>query len=159
MAVKVLLREDVSGLGKIGDVVSVADGYARNYLLPRRVAVSPSGANIKALELEKKRRAVRELDRVKDLKELAERIGTIDITLRERVADDDKLYGAVSAKEVADALLEEEINVDAEMVCIDEPIKSLGVHRVDVRLHPEVTAQLKVWVVELKEGDSKPADG
>lgn len=154
MAMKVMLSEDVSSLGKMGDVVSVADGYARNYLLPRRLAVSPSPANLKRIEAEKKRRIATKEKRVSDLKALAEKIGSTDITLKERVAGDDKLYGAVSAKEIHDALLEEGINIDADMLRMEEPIKTLGVHRVPVKLHADVSAELKVWVVELKELDA-----
>jgi len=155
MSVKLLLREDTEGLGVAGDIITVSEGYARNYLLPRRVAVEVTANNLKALEGEKRRRAARELERVQDLKVFAERIQTCDITLRERVRSGDNLYGAISPKEIVTALAEEEIHVEESMIHIDEPIKTLGVHRVRVQLHAEVKAELKVWVVELKEADGK----
>lgn len=154
MAVKLLLREDVGGLGITGDTVSVAEGYARNFLLPRNLAVALTPANLASLEKEKKRRAARELERLQDFKAMAERIQACDITLKERVSEGDNLYGAIQAKEVCAALADESINLDAEMVKMDEPIKTLGVHRVKIRLHPQVEAELKVWVVELKEVDA-----
>ncbi|MBN2712056.1 MAG: 50S ribosomal protein L9 [Planctomycetes bacterium] len=158
MAMKVLLKDDVKGLGKMGDVVTVADGYARNFLLPRLVAVVPSAGNLKQIEIEKKRRAASELERISDYKQLAERINAIDVTLKERVSSDDKLYGAVSARAIVEALANDEINIDEDMVKMDEPIKSLGVHRVVIKLHSEVSAELKVWVVALKENEEQPAE-
>ncbi len=155
MPVKLLLREDTRGLGVTGDIITVADGYARNFLLPRRIAVEVTPDNLRALEVEKKRRAARELERIQDLKAMAERIQACDITLRERVSSGDQLYGAVPAKDIVRSLAEEEINVDEDMIETPEPIKSLGVHRVNVKLHPDVIAELKVWVVELKESDAK----
>lgn len=150
MAMKVLLKEDVSGLGTMGEVVNVADGYARNFLLPRSLATKPSDGALKEIDREKKRRAQLEVARVADLKKVAERIGAIDVTLKERVADDDKLYGAVAAKEIVAALAEEGITVAPDSLILDDPIKTLGVHRVPIKLHADVIAELKVWVVELK---------
>ncbi len=155
MPMRLLLRKDTAGLGVTGDIINVAEGYARNYLLPRRIAVEVTPDNLRALELEKKRRAARELERVQDLKAMAERIAACDITLRERVSSGDHLYGAVSPKAIVSALAEEDLHVEEGMIEIPEPIKTLGVHRVKVRLHPEVEAELKVWVVELKATDAK----
>lgn len=155
MPMKLLLRENVKGLGDMGEVVNVADGYGRNYLLPRNLAVQPSDANLLAIEAEKKRRAASEAARVEEMKSVAERIAGIDITLKERVASEDKLYGAVSAKEIVAALADEDIQIDAEMIHLDEPIKTLGVHRVPVRLATGVEAELKVWVVELRDLEPK----
>ncbi len=151
MPMKLLLSEDVKNLGLAGDVVSVANGYGRNYLLPRHLAVEVTPANLKRIEEMKKVRAVRELDRIKDFRTVAERIAALDVTVKERVSESDVLYGSVHAKQLADALAAEGIVVETDMVRLDEPIKTIGVHRVKIRLHPEVEAELKVWVVGLKD--------
>ncbi len=147
MAMKLLLQEDVKDLGLAGDVVSVANGYGRNYLLPRKLAVEVTPANLKQIESMKKMRVARELERVKDFRTLAERIAAIDITVKERVGDNDTLYGSVGPKQLVDALAAEGVALELDMIRLEEPIKTLGVHRVRVRLHPEVETELKVWVV------------
>ena len=151
MPMKLLLREDVKDLGLAGDVVSVADGYGRNYLLPRRLAVEVTSANLKQIEGLKKMRHARELERLKDFRVLAERIAAVDVTIKERVSDSDILYGSVHAKQLVDALIGEGIGIEHDMVKLEEPIKTLGVHRVKIRLHPEVETELKVWVVGIKD--------
>ena len=151
MPMKLLLSEDVKDLGRTGDVVTVANGYGRNYLLPRRLAVEVTPANLKQIEAAKKLRHVRELERIQDFKVMAERIAAVDITVSERVSEADTLYGSIHAKQLVEALAGEGVNIDADMVRMEEPIKTLGVHRVPIRLHPEVTAELKVWVVGVKD--------
>ncbi len=151
MAMKLLLSEDVKDLGLAGDVVSVANGYGRNYLLPRGLAVEVTQANLKQIEGMKKLRAARELERVKDFRMLAERIAALDVTIKERVSESDVLYGSVTAKNLVDALKAEGIELEQDMIRLEEPIKTLGVHRVKVRLHAEVETELKVWVVGQKD--------
>ncbi|MCC8180663.1 MAG: 50S ribosomal protein L9 [Planctomycetes bacterium] len=151
MAMKLLLSEDVKDLGLAGDIVTVANGYGRNFLLPRGLAVEVTQANLKQIESMKKLRLARELERVKDFRTLAERIAAIDITIKERVSDSDILYGSVHAKQLVEALEKEGVGIEPEMVKLEEPIKTLGVHRVKIRLHPEVDAELKVWVVGIKD--------
>ncbi len=151
MAMKLLLSDDVKDLGLAGDVVTVANGYGRNYLLPRGMAVEVTPANLKQIEGLKKLRAARELERVKDFKMLAERVAALDITIKERVSESDVLYGSVTAKNLVDALIAEGVQLEQDMIKLEEPIKTLGVHRVKVRLHPEVETELKVWVVGQKD--------
>ena len=153
MAMKLLLRENVKDLGQAGDLVTVANGYGRNYLLPRRLAVEVTPANIKGIEEEKKLRHARDLERVKDFQVLAERIAAIDITIKERVSEGDTLYGSIQSRQIAQALSLEGINIDAEMVKLEEPIKTLGVHRVNIKLHQQVSAELKVWIVGIKDNE------
>lgn len=154
MPMKLLLSEDVKDLGLAGDVVSVANGYGRNFLLPRKLAVEVTPANLKQIEGAKKLRQARELERVKDFKVLAERISAIDITLKERVSESDVLYGSVQVKDLVAALVEQGIQLEPEMIRLEEPIKTLGVHRVPVRLHPEVETEFKVWVVGIKDSNT-----
>jgi large subunit ribosomal protein L9 len=153
MTMKLLLRETVENLGKSGDIVSVANGYGRNYLLPRHLAMEVTPGNMKRIEAEAKRRQAREVERLKGFKALAERIASIDITRKERVAEGDQLYGSVSARDLQASLAEESVHVELEMIRLEEPIKSLGVHRVAIRLHPEVDVELKVWVVGIKDNE------
>ena len=153
MPMKVLLRNNVKDLGNIGDVVTVADGYGRNYLLPRSLAVEVTPANLKRIEVEKKFRHARELEMVKDFQAMAERIAAFDITLKERVSEGETLYGSIQVKQIVKALADEGVNVDNHMVKLDEPIKTLGVHRIKIRLHPEVEAELKIWVVGIKDNE------
>lgn len=155
---KLLLREKVEKLGEPGDIVDVTPGYGRNYLLPRRLAVELTQANIMAIEAEKRRRAARDLQRIKDLRELAERIHACDITLHEYVSSGDHLYGSISVKEILTALSEEGIQLEPEHIKMEEPIKTLGVHTVKIRLHPEVETELKIWIVEKKEGGESTKD-
>ena len=150
MTMKLLLRENVPSLGQVGDVVTVADGYGRNFLLPRKAAVEVTPANLKRLEAEQKRREDRERERVRGFKGLADRIAAVDITLKERVAGE-TLYGSVSARDIHRRLADEGLHLEIEMIDLPEPIKTLGVHRIPVRLHPEVVAELKVWVVGVKD--------
>ncbi|MDR1533829.1 MAG: 50S ribosomal protein L9 [Planctomycetota bacterium] len=151
MPMKLLLSDDVDNLGLAGEVVTVANGYGRNYLLPRRLAVAVTPENLRRIEEVKRLRKVREVERVKDLRTLAERIAALDITIRERVSETDVLYGSVGIRQVGTALAAEGIQVEDSMIRLAEPIKTLGVHRVSVRLHPEVEAELKIWVVGIKE--------
>lgn len=151
---KLMLRSNVKNLGKTGDVVTVADGYGRNFLLPRGLAAEVNPATEQWIKAEMKREAVREAARVEEYKALAEKFAGVDITLQERVSGEDNLYGSVTPKEIAGKLAEQGIEVEADRIQIAEPIKKLGVHTVHVKLHAEVLAELKVWVVELKgEGD------
>ena len=151
MPMKLLLSEDVKDLGYAGDLVTVANGYGRNFLLPRGFAVEVTDSNLKQIEAMKKVRAARELERVKDFRMLAERIAAVDVTIRERVAESDTLYGSVGAKQLVDALKAEGIILETSMIRLEEPIKTLGVHRVRIRMHPEVETELKVWVVGQQE--------
>lgn len=151
MSMKLLLRDDVKDLGLAGDVVTVANGYGRNFLLPRGLAAEVTTANLKQIEGLKKLRAAKELERVKDFRMLAERITALDITIKERVSEQDILYGSVTAKNIADALTAEGVVLEQEMIRLEEPIKTLGVHHVKVRLHAEVLTEVKVWVVGQKD--------
>ncbi len=145
---KLLLKETIKNLGNAGDVVDVKDGFGRNYLVPYGKAVEVTTANVQAIELEKKKLQALEGERVLTLKEIAERINGVDITVTEKVSDGENLYGAVQAKTIVAALAEQGITVDVDAIVTKNPIKTLGVHRVPVKLHTEVIAELKLWVVD-----------
>ena len=147
MATRLILMMDVPGLGAQGAEVTVADGYARNYLLPRKLAAPVTRAALKSLET--LRRKLDEDDRVHrdEARVLADRIEAVSCTIAMKAGEGDRLYGSVGAQEIAAALAGEGIEIDRHKIHLAEPIKELGVFKAEVRLHPEVAASLKVWVV------------
>jgi large subunit ribosomal protein L9 len=145
---EVILLEDVPSLGKMGELVKVANGYGRNFLIPKRKAVRATSKKIKALEHEK-RLALDRLDRsVKEAEELVTRLEDYSCTISKSVGESGKLFGAVTSMEIEQNLRENGFNVERKNILLEEPIKSLGIYTVPVKLSPEVTANLKVWVVK-----------
>jgi large subunit ribosomal protein L9 len=144
---KVILRKDVANLGNIGDIINVKDGYARNYLIPRNLAYYATDAALKKLEIEKKRYAKFVEQEKAKAEELAAKFAEIQLSIPMKVGEEGKLYGSVTQQMIADELAVHNINVDKRNIIIDEPIKSLGVFDVKVKLHPDVLATLKVWVI------------
>ena len=147
MALELILMADVEGLGLEGQTVKVSEGYARNYLLPRKLAVGISHAALKRLE---KNRLERESRQQKDraaAQSLAQTLEQFSCTIPVKVGENDKLFGSVSANDIADTLKAQKIEIDRRKIHLAEPIRELGVYTVKVKLHPEVEASLKVWVV------------
>lgn len=145
---KVILTQTIDRLGKAGDCINVKDGYARNYLFPKNLAKEATQGNIKALESLKKKQAAEDESRLKEAKALAERIAGLSITISAKAGEEEKLFGAVTSDMVAKALEAERISVDKKDIVIDEPIKKLGVYQVGIKIHPEVKAALRVWIVK-----------
>jgi large subunit ribosomal protein L9 len=145
---KVILKEDIRSLGKMGEIVNVADGYARNYLVPKGLAIEADMKNIRSLEHEK--RIIQE--RVKRLKnsaqELAHRVSTMTLVIKAKAGDEGKLFGSVTTMDIAEALQNEGIEIDKKKIFLEEPIRRLGSYSVNVRLHPDVSAQLNIQVIE-----------
>ncbi|MCM2276795.1 MAG: 50S ribosomal protein L9 [Oligoflexia bacterium] len=144
----VILRENVEHLGRIGDLVNVTEGYARNYLLPRKLVAVAEEGNVKMIEnqkkaLEKKRAAQRATS-----EELAKKMGEFSCTISRKVGEHDKLFGSVSTADIADALKKAGYNIKKSAIQLEHPIKALGVHPVVIKLEPEVEATVKVWVVK-----------
>lgn len=144
---KVILKEDVPKLGKTGDIVTVSDGYGRNYLLPRGMAAPASSRSLKEVEHEKKVIQNRLERQRQESLELARRLETVTCTLARRVGEEDKLFGSVTARDIEGALQSHGILVDRRKILLEEPIKKLGEYTVPVKLHPEVTGMVKVNVV------------
>lgn len=145
---KVVLIESKDGLGQRGDVITVADGFARNFLLPRGLALSATQKNIKVVAEERKRQVrLAELEK-KRLEEVAQRCEKISITIPVKVGQDEKLYGSVTTADIALALREEGIELDRKKIALTEPIKTLGIHRIPVKLHPTLSAEIKLWIVK-----------
>ena len=147
---EVILREDVDKLGRRGDVVKVAEGYGRNFLLPRGLALAVTDANKAMIEKEKRALLARLAKEKAEFQAVADRIGSIRFVAPRKVGENDVLYGSVTSGDIAEFLKAKGIDLDKRKVQLEEPIKNLGDHEVHIKLHPEVTATLKVLVS--KEG-------
>ena len=145
---KVILRQDHQKLGKLGDIVDVRDGYARNYLLPRNIAFAANAGNLRALEEEKKQSVDRQKKELHSAEKLAAELEKLSITLKMKVGEDEKLFGSVTSQMIGDALQEKGFTIDKRAIEIEEPIKALGIYTVSVKLHSSVTGKLKIWVVQ-----------
>ena len=144
---KVLLNQDVATLGQIGDIVEVSPGYARNYLLPKRLASEPTPANMKRIEAERARVEAERIKRRQAMTALAERLAGKEITLTRMANEVGHLYGSVTGKDVADALTADGLTVEPSEVVIREPIRTLDKYEVDIRLATDLSATIILWVV------------
>ncbi|MDP1852980.1 MAG: 50S ribosomal protein L9 [Candidatus Omnitrophota bacterium] len=147
---KIILQEDLRGVGKKGAAVKVKDGFARNFLLPNGLALKVTPANLAFIERKIKTEAGRSYDEKKKAEELAARFLSVSCTVSVDTHDDDKLYGSITAAHIAGALEAEGIILDKKQILLGEPLKALGIYNIEVKLHPEVKAMLKVWVVKGK---------
>ncbi len=145
---KVILREDVEGVGNIGDVLEVARGYARNYLLPRNKAVEATSRSLKAVEHAKRVIAEKARKEKTVVEDFAKNVSAATVTIPVHVGKDDKLFGSVTAKDIAEALAAQGIEVEKRKIHLDHPIKELGTVTVPVKLHSQVTATVSVTVVK-----------
>jgi len=144
---KVILRETIDSLGTVGDEVSVADGYARNYLVPQKKAVSATPGNRRLVEQQKKKLEVRAIQDKGMAEALAEKIQGAVCTISAKVSEEDRLYGSVTTRDVTDQLLAQGLEVEKRMIMLSEPIKTLGSYIVPVQLHPDVKPEITVKVV------------
>jgi len=145
---KVILREDIKILGKMGQIVDVTDGYARNYLVPKGLAVEANTKNIRSLEHEKK--IIQE--KAKKLKDSAQdfsvRISSMTLTIKAKAGEEGKLFGSVTTMDIAEALKNEGLEVDKKKILLEEPIRRIGSYSVNIKIHHEISAQLNVQVIE-----------
>lgn len=148
---KVILCEPVSELGEMGETVTVADGYARNYLLPRKLAVRAESASAKQIEHEKRIIRRREEKRRAELQGTARQLDTLTVEIKARTGEGDKIFGSVTSAQIAEELKELGIEVDRKAISVEEPIRALGIYVVLVQLGSGVEANLKVWVERLEE--------
>ena len=144
----VILRENVDNLGRIGDVVKVSDGYARNFLLPRSLVVAADENNIAMIEHHKRSLEKKRLAQKGAAEELAKKLNDFSCNITRKAGEQDKLFGSVSTGDIAEALAKAGFNIEKRLIHMEHPIKALGVHPVMVKLEPEITATLKVWVVK-----------
>ena len=144
----VILREDVDKLGRIGEVVTVKDGYARNFLLPRGLAYAATDGNRRRFEAEQRQRDHRAALAAGEARELAVKLEAVSLSFTMKAGEGDKLFGSVTAADIADRLGGEGFTVDKRAVDLPEPIKALGAYKVPVRLHADVKPEIRVWVVK-----------
>jgi large subunit ribosomal protein L9 len=145
---RVILRENLEHLGKAGEVVSVRAGYGRNFLLPKGLAVPATEKDEARMQHEQRLIAARLAKLAKQLASEADRLSQVSVSLARAVGEEDKLYGSVTNRDIAEALAEQSIKVDAKKIVLDEPIKTLGMTEVPIKLGHDVTAKIKVWVVK-----------
>ncbi len=145
---KVILKEDIKKIGKMGQIVDVADGFARNYLVPKGLAVEANTKNIRSIEHEKK--IVHEKARkLKDsAQDLSSKISAMTITIKAKAGEEGKLFGSVTTMDIAEALHNEGIEIDKKRISLEEPIKRLGSYPVNIKLHSDVSLQLNIQVIE-----------
>jgi len=145
---EIILTKDVEKLGKAGEAVKVKDGFGRNFLIPRGLAVLSNSANLKKLATEKQGRLKQQEKAKLTAEGFRDKIANLSLTIAALTHEDDKLYGSITAPEVAAALKEEGLEIDESCIVLEEPIKTLGIFEVPVKLHPEVSAKIKIWVVK-----------
>ena len=148
---EVILREDVERLGTRGQVVKVADGYARNFLLPKRLAVAATEANKKIVEQERQAHLRREAKAKGEAEDLAKLMTGVAVTIAQKAGENDQLFGSVTSKDIAEALERQNYTIDRRKIHLEQPIKQLGEFKVPVRLHRDVTAEITVNVVKEEE--------
>lgn len=144
---EIILREDVERLGSRGQVVKVADGYARNFLLPKRLAVAATDSNRKIVEQERQAHLRREAKQKSEAEDLSKLLSGVTVTIAQKAGENDHLFGSVTSKDVAEALAQKNYTIDRRKIQLEEPIKQLGEFKIPVRLHRDVTAEVTVQVI------------
>ena len=147
---KIILREDMDALGLEGDIVDVANGYGRNYLIPKGIALESNTQNIKLLETQRKKIEIKRLKAKEEAEKVKERLADVMITISQKAGEEDKLYGSVTSMDIAAHLEKQGILIDRKKISMDKPIKALGEYEVPIRIYPEVTGSIKVTVVPEK---------
>jgi len=145
---KVILIEDVKDVGSMGDVIDIKDGFARNFLFPKKLAKEAIGANLKIVDSIKKKKLVIAAKEKKEAEEIASKLAAFSCTIPMEAGEDDKLFGSVTSQDISKAFELEGLNVEKRKIILEEPIKKLGAYNIAVKLHPEVAAEVKVWVVK-----------
>ncbi len=144
---KVILRQNHESLGQVGDVVEVKDGFARNFLIPRKIAYAALNGNIHALEEEKKTIEKKLQQEIRAAEALSTELEKVSVSISVQVGEEDKIFGSVTTQMIADSLKEKGFEIDKRKIEIEEPIKALGIYGISIKLHPSVIAKIKVWVV------------
>jgi len=145
---ELILLEDVKDLGKRGERITVKDGHARNYLLPRKMAVPATSRGIKMMQEADRLRAVRELKVHREAEELAKALNKVSCTAEVQAGEDDRVFGSVTSADIAELLKAQGFDIDKRKIVIEEPLKALGVYTIPVKLHGDIEAKVKVWVVK-----------
>lgn len=145
---RVILREDVPQLGHAGQTIEVKDGYGRNFLFPRNLAIPATKANLKAIGEIQKQKEVREKKQRREAEKVKDKIEKISLSFPVLVGEDEKIFGSITAGDISKQLEQEGVQVSKKMIHLEEPIKALGVYTVPIKIEKDVTAEIKVWVVK-----------
>ncbi|MEO8621178.1 MAG: 50S ribosomal protein L9 [bacterium] len=145
---EIILRQAVENLGHPGDVVTVKNGYARNFLLPRGIAFEATPGNLKRIAAERSRLEAAENDRRGSASDLAKKLEEVQLTFSARVGEEGKLFGSVTSADIAEQLAAQGFNIEKRLIDLHDPIKALGVYRVPVKLHADVKPEIRVWVIK-----------
>jgi large subunit ribosomal protein L9 len=145
---KIILKEDFESLGKVGEVVEVKAGFARNFLIPKQVALQATPQNLRVFEQEKARNKIKLSKDKRDAQLLAEQLKEVSLTTNVRVGEEDKIFGAVTSQNISELLSSKGFEIDKRKIQLEDPLKALGVFEVPIKLHTEVEAKIKVWVVK-----------
>jgi len=146
--VKVILRENIQKVGKAGEIVKVSPGYARNFLLPRNLATVATVKNVRQLDHEKRQIFLKQEKDKRDALKLSEELKQVPLTITRQVGEDERIFGSVTTRDIADALRQEGFKINRRQIRLDDNVKKLGTYDVHVKLHAEVDVALKVWVVQ-----------
>ncbi|MCS7047873.1 MAG: 50S ribosomal protein L9 [Verrucomicrobiae bacterium] len=153
MSTQVILTKEVEALGAEGDVITVADGYARNYLIPRGLAIAATPANLRRVETLRKKREAEQAARRQQAEEMAKKLSGLSLTISAPAGADGKLFGAITTSDIAHALQQRGIEVDRKKIVIEPPLREIGIRDVTIKLHPEVQATVRVEVVASATAD------
>ncbi|HZM69023.1 MAG TPA: 50S ribosomal protein L9 [Candidatus Cryosericum sp.] len=145
---RIVLREDIDKLGRRGEVVDVAAGYARNFLLPKGKALTATEGNLKVVERERRRYVLTQAKEREEAAVVARRLAGISCTIVRKVGENEQLYGSVTASDIADYIAKEGVVIDKRRILLDEPLKALGIYTVPVKVHADVMGEVRVWVVK-----------
>lgn len=145
---KVILKQDFEKLGKIGDSVSVKDGYAMNFLIPNHIAMKATESNLRVLDELKKQKESKLKKEIAEAEKHAADLGKLTLEIKANAGDDEKIFGSVTAQIISETLIQKGFNIDKKNILLEEPIKKLGIFTVDVKLHNNVKTSIKVWVVK-----------
>lgn len=145
---KIILRQDYENLGNAGDVVKVKPGFARNYLLPKKIAYPAQPNYLRMIEEEKRQKEQRQRKEKKMAEAVAEKLSAVSVTISVSVGEEDKMFGSVTSQDIADELAKQGYEIDRRKIVLEEPIKALGIHQVPIKLYTGVEANVKVWVVK-----------
>ena len=148
---KIILRDDVEKLGNAGEVITVADGFARNYLFPRNLAVPATKGNVHSIDEIKKQKKVREDKKRREAEKQKDKLEKLSLTAEVQTGEEDKVFGSVTSANIATLLEKQGIEVDRRKIMLEEPLKALGVYTIDIKLATDVIAHVKLWVVKREE--------
>ncbi len=145
---EVILAKDIPSLGSRGKIIKVSDGYARNYLIPRKLALPVTDENRKKIEQQMKQIIIKETKEKKSAEKVAEQLSTVSLTISKKSGEDDLLFGTVTSAEIAEELNKIGIEIDKRKINLEEPIRRLGIYQIPIKLHKDVTATIKLWIIK-----------